>query len=102
MTVNPRPSGGLQGSASLAGQKLVLTVVNPHVSEPRLTEITIRDAAGKSGAVTTLISPDNRAHNTFAQPNTIVPRTSNIDVKGSALVHEFSPASVSALQIELV
>jgi alpha-L-arabinofuranosidase len=93
---------GLQGSASLADQKPVLTVVNPHISEPRLTEITIRGAAGKSGAVTTLISPDIHAHNTFAQPNTIVPRTSNIDVKGSTLVHEFPPASVSALQIELV
>jgi alpha-L-arabinofuranosidase len=93
---------GLQGSASLADQKPVLTVVNPHISEPRLTEITIRGAAGKSGAVTTLTSPDIHAHNTFAQANTIVPRTSNIDVKGSTLVHEFPPASVSALQIELV
>lgn len=93
---------GLQGSASLADKKLVLTVVNPHVSEPRLTEIAIRGAAAKSGTVTTLTSPDMHAHNTFAEPNTLVPKTDSLNVRGSTLVHEFPPASVSALQIELV
>ena len=98
----PATFWGLQGSASLADKRLVLTVVNSHVSEPRLTEITIRGAAGKSGTVTTLTSPDIHAHNTFAQPTTLVPKTDSVKVKGSTLVHEFPPASVSALQIELV
>ena len=98
----PATFWGLQGSASLADKKLVLTVVNPHISEPRLAEIAIRGAAGKSGTVTTLASPDIHAHNTFAQPNTLVPKTDSINVKGPTLVHEFPPASVSALQIELV
>jgi alpha-N-arabinofuranosidase len=98
----PATFWGLQGSASLADKKLVLTVVNPHVSEPRLTEIAIRGAAGKSGTVTALTSPDIHAHNTFAQPNTLLPKTDSLIVKGSTLVHEFPPASVSALQIELV
>ena len=45
----PATFWGLQGSASLADKKLVLTVVNPHVSEARLTEIAIRGAAAKVG-----------------------------------------------------
>ncbi len=98
----PATFWGLQGSASLANEKLVLTVVNPHVSEPRLTEIAIRGAAGKSGTVTTLTSPDIHAHNTFAQPNTLVPKTGSINVRGPTLIHEFPPSSVSKLQIELV
>lgn len=97
----PATFWGLQGWASLADKKLVLTVVNPHVSEPRLTEIAIRGAAAKSGTVTTLTSPDIHTHNTFAEPNTLVPKTDNMNIKGSMLVHEFPPASVSALQIEL-
>ena len=80
----------------------MLTVVNPHVIERRLTEIAIRGAAGKSGTVTTLTSPDIHAHNTFAGPNALVPKTDSVNVKGSTLVHEFPAASVSALQIELV
>jgi alpha-N-arabinofuranosidase len=98
----PATFWGLQGSASLAGKKLVLTVVNPHVSESRLAEIAIRGAAAKSGTVTTLTSPDIHAHNTFTQPNSLVPKTDSLTVKGATLMHEFPPASVSALQIELV
>ena len=80
----------------------MLTIVNPHVTEPRVTEIAIRGAAGKSGTVSTLTSSDIHAHNTFDQPNTLLPKIDNMNVKGSTLVHEFPPASVSALQIDLV
>jgi len=85
----------------MADKKLVLTVVNPHVSESRPTEISIRGAAAKAGTVTTLTSPDIHAHNTFAQPNALVPKTDSLKVSGSTLVYEFPPASVAALQIEL-
>jgi alpha-N-arabinofuranosidase len=36
---------GLEGSASIKDKRLTLTVVNPHVSEARETEIAIRGAA---------------------------------------------------------
>ena len=98
----PATFWGLQGSASLADKKLVLTVVKPHVSEPRLAEIAIRGAAGKSGIVTTLTSPDIHAHNTFAQPNMLVPKTDSLNVNGATLVYQFPRASVCALEIELV
>jgi alpha-N-arabinofuranosidase len=92
----------LQGSASLANKKLILTVVNPHVSEARLTEIAIRGAAAKAGTISVLTNSDIHAHNTFDQPDILVPKKNKIDVYGSTLVHEFPPASVSALEIELV
>jgi alpha-N-arabinofuranosidase len=98
----PASFWGLQGSASLANKKLMLTVVNPHVSEARLTEISIRGAAAKAGTISILTSSDIHAHNTFDQPDILVPKKDNIDVKGPTLVHEFPPASVSALEIELV
>jgi alpha-N-arabinofuranosidase len=98
----PASFWGLQGSASLADKKLVLTLVNPHVSEPRLTEIAIRGGAVKSGTVTTMTSSDIHAHNTFDQPNALIPRTEQMKGEGATLVYEFPPASVSALQIELV
>jgi alpha-N-arabinofuranosidase len=98
----PATFWGLQGSASLADKNLVLTLVNPHVSEPRLTEIAIHGGAVKSGTVTTMTSSDIHAHNTFDQPSALIPRTEQMKVGGSTLVYEFPPASVSALQIELV
>ena len=50
----PASFWGLQGSASLHDKELVLTVVNPHVSATRETEIGIRGASLKSGTATTL------------------------------------------------
>ncbi len=49
----PATFWGLKGSASLHDKRLVLTVVNPHVSEAREAEIAVRGAAVKSGSVTT-------------------------------------------------
>jgi alpha-L-arabinofuranosidase len=50
----PATFWGLKGSASLHEKQLVLTVVNPHVSEPSEAEIAIRGTAMKSGVATTL------------------------------------------------
>jgi alpha-N-arabinofuranosidase len=92
---------GLQGSASLRNRELVVTVVNPHVEEPRRAEIVIRGATGRRGTVRILTHSDIRARNTFDRPNTLVPKANDIEVKGSTLVQEFPPASVSALRIEM-
>ena len=58
---------GLNGSASLRGKSLVLTVVNPSVSESRETEIIAPEAKAKSNSVTVLTDSDIHACNTFAQ-----------------------------------
>jgi len=92
---------GLRGSASLTEKKLCLTVVNPHISEGRETEITLRGATVRSGSVTTLTHSDIHAHNTFDRRDVVVPQTSELKIAGP-LVLTFPPASVTAVNVELV
>jgi len=91
---------GLSGSASLRGKNLLLTVVNPHVSEPREAEIVLRGAAFSSGTVTTLSHADLRAKNTFDRREAVMPTTSALPA-ADRIVHVFPPASVSALALQL-
>jgi len=66
---------GLKGSASLRDKDLVLTVVNPHISEPREAEIGIRGATIQSAVATVLTNADIHAHNSFAQRDAIHPES---------------------------
>ena len=92
---------GLKGSASLHERELVLTIVNPHVSEPRETEISVRGASLKLGTATTLTNPDIHAHNSFAQRDVVSPQTKALDFKGRTLTYSFPPASVTKLALTL-
>jgi Alpha-L-arabinofuranosidase len=96
----PAKFSGLNGSASLRGRNLLLTVVNPHVSEPREAEIVLRAGAVSAGQVTTLTHSDLHACNTFDRRETVMPATAQL-AKGDRLAHTFPPASVSALTMEL-
>ncbi len=84
---------GLAGSASLNGKQLVLTVVNPHASEARETEIAVRGAEVRSARARTLTAADIHAHNSFAQPRALEP----VDGAARVGVHRFPPASVTRL-----
>jgi alpha-L-arabinofuranosidase len=92
---------GLQGSASLTGKELQLTVVNPHVSEPRETEVNLRGTRLSSAAVTVLTSSDIHAHNTFDQPAALEPQSRALEAKGPGLTLVFPPASVTRLSVSL-
>jgi alpha-L-arabinofuranosidase len=96
----PASFWGLKGSASLHGKELVITVVNPHVSEAREAEIAIRGASIKSGSGTMLTSSDLHAHNTFTEHDAVMPRTKPISIN-TPLAIEFPPASVTKLTLEL-
>jgi alpha-N-arabinofuranosidase len=91
---------GLNGSASLRGKNLLLTVVNPHVSEPREAEIVLRGGAFSSGNVTTITHTDIRASNTFEHRDAVMPVTAAMTGREHIVV-VFPPASVSALAIQL-
>lgn len=54
---------GLAGSASLHGNQLVLSVVNPSVDEARETEIDVRGASIVAGEASTLAEDDIHARN---------------------------------------
>ncbi|HYJ46670.1 MAG TPA: alpha-L-arabinofuranosidase C-terminal domain-containing protein, partial [Pyrinomonadaceae bacterium] len=90
----PASFWGLQGSASLRDKELVLTAVNPHVTEAREAEIVVRGATIKSGRARVLTSSDIHAHNTFANPHGLEPKDADITLQGRTLVFRFPPASV--------
>jgi len=96
----PAAFWGLQGSASRRGKSLLLTVVNPHVSESRETEILLRGGVFSSGQATTITHSDIHAGNTFDDRDRVRPATATLS-GNDRLVHLFPPASVSALAIEL-
>jgi len=97
----PASFWGLRGSASLREKELVLTVVNPHLSEVRVTEIGIRGANLRAGTATTLTHPDIHAHNTFAERSAVSPLTKNVEIQGKILTYNFPPASVTKLSLAL-
>lgn len=98
---SPATFWGLRGSASVRDKSLTITVVNPSVSEPRLAEIALRGATVSDASMRFLSDADIHAHNTFAQPDAVVPQTKLLSVSGGTLTIEFPPASVAAVSIQL-
>jgi alpha-N-arabinofuranosidase len=92
---------GLAGSASLHGKDLVLTVVNPHASQPQETEIAVRNASVASGKATVLTTSDIHAHNSFDEPHGIEPNATEVSATANPLVWEFPPASVTRLELKV-
>ena len=80
----------------------MITVVNPHVSEPRTAEVSLRGASARSCNVTVLASPDIHAHNDFENPHAVEPERKPAGVTGSSFVWTFKPTSLTKLEIDLV
>ena len=97
----PATFWGLQGSASRRDKELVITAVNPHVTQARETEITVRGAKPKSARMTVLAAPDLHAHNTFAQPDVVMPRSGAVRTTASSTIVTIPPAAVVCVQVEL-
>lgn len=92
---------GLAGSASLHGKLLVLTVVNPHVSVARESEIVVRGATIKSGEARILTASDIHAHNSFVNPRAVESRDAEVSLSGQPIIYHFLPASVTRLRLTL-
>lgn len=97
----PATLWGLAGSASLSDKRLVLSVVNPHATEARETEVFLRGASVRSGQARTLASTDLRAHNSFANPRVLEPQDNPVKAEGRSFIYKFPPASVTVLTLEL-
>jgi alpha-L-arabinofuranosidase len=97
----PASLWGLTGSASLRGKELTLTLVNPHVSDVRETEILIRGASIKSAAMTTLWNADLHARNSFDRPNDVIPQVKDLQSTGKGITTELPAASVTKLELSL-
>jgi alpha-N-arabinofuranosidase len=92
---------GLNGSASLKEKSLLLTVVNPHVAEPRETEIDLRGATAAAVVSTTLEAKDIHEYNSFDEPERVIPHRREVPLHGGTIVHTFPPATVTKLEIRL-
>jgi alpha-N-arabinofuranosidase len=92
---------GLQGSASLSGRRVTLTVVNPHATEPREAEVVVRGGTVQSAEALVLTAADIHAHNSVERPRAVEPAGAPAVASGGTPVHRFPPASVTRLQIAL-
>ena len=94
---------GLNGSASRIGKTLTLTVVNPHLTEARETQIMLRGGASASSASAVVLGggEDVHTHNTFAEPNNVQTKTATATVSGGSVSFTFPPSSVVKLTIQL-
>jgi alpha-N-arabinofuranosidase len=92
---------GLNGSASLHDKEIVLTLVNPHVSEARETRIVVHGGKIASAAATILASSDIHAHNSFEQKDAVTPRTQGAAAQDGSLTFTCPPASVTKLVLAL-
>jgi alpha-N-arabinofuranosidase len=97
----PASMRGLNGSASVNGNQFTLTVTNPSMDQPREAEILIHGGTARAVAGVTLAASDPHAHNSFADPRAVEPKAVAVTLKGTSVVHQFPPASVTKLTITL-
>jgi alpha-N-arabinofuranosidase len=97
----PETIRGLNGSASLDGKRLVLTVTNPDPKAAHEAEIAVRGASIKTATGVRISSNDIHAHNTFAAPNRLETREITVSLAGAGLTHSFPAASVTRIDLEL-
>jgi alpha-N-arabinofuranosidase len=97
----PASMRGLNGSASVNGNQLTLTVTNPSMDQPREAEIVVHGGTARAVSGVTLAASDPHAHNSFADPRAVEPKAVAVTLKGTSVVHQFPPASVTKLTITL-
>jgi alpha-N-arabinofuranosidase len=85
----------VSGSASVLGDQLVVTAVNAHPTESVEVELDLRGATLQSATLTVLATGDIHDHNTFADPDLVVPGAEvALDVSGPFPRFTLPPASV--------
>jgi len=89
------------GSASVSAKKATLTLVHTHVTEPAEVAIKLHGGSAVEVSASVLSHTTLNAHNTFEQPNTVVPRAKTVAAQGTDLRFTLEPASVTRLEIQL-
>jgi alpha-L-arabinofuranosidase len=91
------------GSASVSDRKLLtLTLVHTHATDPADLLIRLRGGGGALQVRQTVLSHTRlNAHNTFEQPDTVIPTTTDVTARGSEIKCVLSPASVNRFDVHL-
>ena len=97
----PASFSAFNGSASVKGKQLTLTVTNSSMSDTREADIVVRGARVASAIAKVLSTKDVHAHNTFENPQAVEPRDAVVKVSGESVAFRFEPASVTSLQMTL-
>ena len=87
----------MNGSASVNGNRVTLTVTNPSMDQAREAEIVLRGGTVRSAEGMMLAERDAHAHNSFEAPRAVEPKA--VAVKGN--VFSFPAASVTRLTFTL-
>ncbi len=97
----PASIAGLSSSASLQGKRLLVTITNTDMRQPRDVIISTGSAAVRKTEATILSADDVHAHNTLLTPDTVAPRPVAVKVDGRSIRHQLPPASVTRLIVDL-
>jgi alpha-N-arabinofuranosidase len=89
------------GSASRSNDRLTVTLVHSHASEPAEVNMALRGGFAVQVHQTVLTHPSLDAHNTFDRPNEVVPKSGPTPLQGPAFVCTLPPASIVRLDIRL-
>jgi len=92
---------GLSASASIRGQELILSLVNPKLGRDLTVECSLTRRAAKEGKAQILHDPDFNAYNSFDQPDRIVPRPCPVSVEGSKIRLNLPAMSVATVILQL-
>jgi alpha-N-arabinofuranosidase len=80
---------------------LTLTLVHTHVREPAEINVHFRDGKADSVRQTVLTHEKLNAHNTFDEPNVVVPKTTDAQKHVETIPCVLPPASVVRLDVRL-
>jgi alpha-N-arabinofuranosidase len=88
-------------SASLNGQKLLITAVNEDIAKDLEFVVSIRGARARSAAGTRLWTSNVREHNTFENPERLKPTSTSIEIKGNEMRLQLPAHSVTSVEVAL-
>jgi alpha-N-arabinofuranosidase len=88
---------GLEGSASVSGNKLTLTLVNPSLNDVRNLRVNLSGAIAREARATVLTNEDMRAANDFGAPDKVVPVPLSVELDGDRMLLRVPKQSVVAV-----
>jgi alpha-N-arabinofuranosidase len=92
---------GLSVSASVEGNSLVVTLVNPKHDEGVKLNCSIAGKTVASATARSLYHADINACNTFESPDAIVPKPIAAAARGAEITIELPPLSVTTIEAKL-